>query len=74
MENKNDFLNIKEEVEELGIEHILAILPILRKMPPVEAVSYTHLDVYKRQVYLFILLEPIPIIPLKPPVPNSKSA
>lgn len=36
MENKNDFLNIKEEVEELGIEHILAILPILRKMPPVE--------------------------------------
>ena len=36
MENKNDFLNIKEEVEELGIEHILAISPILRKMPPVE--------------------------------------
>ena len=53
MEMDKEFLDIKEEVEELGVEHILDILPIIRNMPPVEVAEL--LDEFDSDAIAFIL-------------------
>ncbi len=53
MEMDKEFLDIKEEIEELGVEYILEILPIIRNMPPVEVAEL--LDEFDSDAIAFIL-------------------